>query len=153
MIHIYYGYGKGKTSAAIGLGMRAKGAGKSVSLVQFLKDCNSSELKSVPFDIFKAPGSLPFNPDESYKEWVDAACDYIKSCGSDVIILDEFLDVIPSFIDEEKALSLIGKDCEIVITGHKEIKPLFEKADYITFMDKIKHPYDKGVKARKGIEF
>lgn len=42
---------------------------------------------------------------------------------------------------------------EIVITGHKKVERLFEKADYITFMEKIKHPYDMGVKARKGIEY
>ena len=153
MIHIYYGYGKGKTTAALGLGMRAYGAGKSVNLVQFLKDNKSSELSSVPFDVFKAPDSIPFNPDETYLKWVDGAVEYIKNCKSDVIILDEFLDVVPNFISVENALSLIDKDCEIVITGHKEIEALFEKADYITHMDKIKHPYDKGVKARKGIEF
>lgn len=153
MIHIYYGYGKGKTTAALGLGMRAKGAGKSVSLVQYLKSNKSSELNSVLFDVFSAPESISFNPDESYKKWVEGAAEYIRNCESDIIILDEFLDVIPDFISAESASELISKDAEIVITGHKEIKELFDKADYITHMEKIRHPYDKGVKARKGIEF
>lgn len=154
MIQIYYGYGKGKTTAAIGLGMRAAGAGMKVSLVQFFKDDKSSELKSVPFDVFKAPDSLPFNPGKEYQVWVDSAVDFIKNCKSDIIILDEFLDVIPNFISVETAKELIDKaDSEIVITGHKEIKELFEKSDYITHFEKIKHPYDKGVKAREGIEF
>ena len=50
MIQIYYGFGKGKTTAAIGQGMRAKGAGNTVTLVQFLKDNKSSELSVLPFD-------------------------------------------------------------------------------------------------------
>lgn len=154
MIHVYYGYGKGKTSSAIGAGMRAKGAGKSVFFVQFLKDNKSSELSVLPFDVFSAPESVPFNPGPEYKEWVDKALSAVKDCKSDFIILDEFLDVIPNFVSIDDALSLIKKaDCEIIITGHKEVKELFEKADYLTFFDKIKHPYDKGVKARKGIEY
>ena len=55
MIQIYYGFGKGKTTAAIGQGMRAKGAGNTVTLVQFLKDDKSSELSVLPFDIFNHP--------------------------------------------------------------------------------------------------
>ena len=153
MIHIYYGYGKGKTTAALGLGMRACGAGKSVALVQFFKSNKSSELKSVPFDVFEAPESIPFNPGKEYQEWVDSALEYIEKCNSDVIILDEFIDVIDGFVPLEKALELIEKESEIVITGHREIEALFDRADYITHMDKVKHPFDKGVKARKGIEF
>ena len=72
-----------------------------------------------------------------------------------MIILDEFLDVIDSFVPADKALGILDMlgGREIIITGHKKVKSLFEKADYITFMDKIKHPYDMGVKARKGIEY
>lgn len=155
MIQIYYGFGKGKTTAAIGAGMRACGAGMSVSIVQFLKDCNSSELSVLPFNVFKAPDTLPFNPGDEYQAWIDSAVDFILSCKSDVIILDEFIDVIGSFIEEEKALSILNslKEKEVIITGHKENKILFEAADYITQMKKEKHPYDNGVQARKGIEF
>ena len=154
MIHVYYGFGKGKTSAALGLGMRAKGAGKIVCLVQFLKDNKSSELSQIPFEVFEAPESLPFNPDSSYQPWVDEALRYIKNSKCDVVILDEFLDVIPNFVSIDTALEVINKpDTEIVITGHKEIDEIFKKADYLTHMDKIKHPYDNGIKARKGIEY
>ncbi len=155
MIQIYYGFGKGKTTAAIGQGMRAKGAGNTVTLVQFLKDNKSSELSVLPFDIFNAPDTLPFNPGKEYQAWVDSAIDYIISSKSNMIILDEFLDVIDSFVPADKALGILDmfNGREIVITGHKKVESLFEKADYITFMDKIKHPYDMGVKARKGIEY
>ena len=155
MIQIYYGFGKGKTTAAIGQGMRAKGAGNTVTFVQFLKDNKSSELSVLPFDIFNAPDALPFNPGKGYQAWVDSAIDYILNSKSDMIILDEFLDVIDTFVPLDKALDILDKldGREVIITGHKEIKKLFEKADYITFMDKIKHPYDLGIKARKGIEY
>lgn len=153
MIHIYYGFGKGKTTAALGLGMRAKGAGKSVCLVRFLKDCNSSELNSLPFDILETPEHIPFNPDKSYMNWIEKAIEYINSSNADIIILDEFLDVIPNFISEDKAKRIISKNSEVIITGHKKIERLFEIADYITHMEKVKHPYDRGVKARLGIEF
>ena len=101
MIQIYYGYGKGKTTAAIGAGMRAKGAGMSVLLVQFFKNNKSSELSVLPFDIFKAPDELPFNPGDDYKVWVDSAVDYIKYCDADMVILDEFVDLIPKFLSAE----------------------------------------------------
>ena len=155
MIQIYFGYGKGKTTSALGQGMRAKGAGKNVLLVQFLKNNKSSELAVLPFDIFKSPETLPFNPGKEYQAWVDSAIDYIISSKSNMIILDEFLDVIDSFVPVDKALGILDmlNGREIVITGHKKVEKLFEKADYITFMDKIKHPYDMGVKARKGIEY
>ena len=133
MIQIYYGFGKGKTTAAIGQGMRAKGAGNTVTLVQFLKDNKSSELSVLPFDIFNAPDTLPFNPGKEYQAWVDSAIDYIISSKSNMIILDEFLDVIDSFVPADKALGILDmlNGREIVITGHKKVEKLFEKADYI----------------------
>ena len=110
MIQIYYGYGKGKPTAAIGAGMRAKGAGMSVLLVQFFKNNKSSELSVLPFDIFKAPDELPFNPGDDYKVWVDSAIDYIKHSDADVVILDEFVDLIPKFLSAEQAIDLL---CDI----------------------------------------
>ena len=107
----------------------------------------------LPFDIFEAPDSLPFNPGDEYKEWVDKAVKYIESNDSDMIILDEFLDLIPKFLSADDALNLLRKNKEYILTGHTRIEPLFDKADYITNFQKEKHPYDKGVKARKGIEY
>ncbi|MGN1329507.1 MAG: cob(I)yrinic acid a,c-diamide adenosyltransferase [Eubacterium sp.] len=155
MIEVYYGFGKGKTTAAIGLGMRAVGAGLKVTFVQFLKDNKSSELAVLPFDVFKAPNSLPFNPGKSYQPWVNSALKCIENCESDVIIFDELLDIIGEFVTVDKIMELISNlsDREIVITGHKEIPELFEMSDYITHMEKIRHPFDKGIKARKGIEY
>lgn len=154
MIQIYYGNGKGKTTAAIGAGMRACGAGMHVGMVQFLKNNASNELKSVAFDIFEAPAQLPFHPDKSYCKWVEAAVAWIKKSKKDFIILDEFMDIIDVFLSEDDAIELIDSlDCELVITGHKEHAGLFEKADYITCMMNQKHPFDKGIPARAGIEY
>lgn len=154
MIHIYYGFGKGKTSSALGAGMRAKGAGFDVLLVQFLKDNKSSELKVLPFDIYNAPDSLPFNPDESYEKWVKSAVEYVENSKAQVIILDEFLDIVDKFISLDDAVKLVKNlSGEVIITGHREIKALFDIADYVTYFEKIKHPYDSGVKARRGIEY
>lgn len=155
MIQIYFGYGKGKTTSALGQGMRAKGAGKNVLLVQFLKNNKSSELAVLPFDIFKSPEKLPFNPGKEYQAWVDSALSYIKNSTCDIIILDEFLDVIDTFVSLNDSLDILNclKDKEVIITGHKKIDKLFEKADYITHMEKVKHPYDLGISARKGIEY
>ncbi len=155
MIHIYYGYGKGKTSSAVGAGMRASGAGMSVALVQFLKNSKSSELKAVPFSVFKSPDNLSFNPDSSYRDWINSALEYIKSSDADMIILDEFLDVTGDFVTPEQALEILSlfKNKELIITGHKKVDFLFDTADYITFFEKVKHPFDKGVSARKGIEY
>ncbi len=154
MIHIYYGDGKGKTSAALGLGMRAFGAGKKVAMVQFLKNNQSSELAVLPFAVYEAPQELPFHPDKSYQEWVDGALAYLLESDAEILILDEFLDVIFDFVTEGQAFALLEQcDKEIVVTGHRDIPSLTEKADYITYMQKIRHPYDQGVSARKGIEY
>lgn len=154
MIHIYYGYGKGKTTSALGAGIRAYGAGMSVLLVQFLKDNKSGELSAVPFDVYEAPGSLSFNPDKSYLSWVNSAVEYVKNSDYDLIILDEMLDIVGDFISVNDAVNLLKDiDSELILTGHKEVKEIFQIADYITLLEKIKHPYDKGVQARKGIEY
>lgn len=122
MIQIYYGFGKGKTTAAIGQGMRAKGAGNTVTLVQFLKDNKSSELSVLPFDIFNAPDTLPFNPGKEYQAWVDSAIDYIITSKSNMIILDEFLDVIDSFVPADKALGILD-----MLDGRKLLSQVIRK--------------------------
>lgn len=154
MIHVYCGWGKGKTTCALGCGMRACGAGMNVLLVQFLKDNQSAELKTLPFEIFQAPDSLPFHPGSEYQAWVDSAVRHMKNCSADMMILDEFLDIVGSFISVESAVRLIkGLNAEVIITGHKAVKEILDIADYITLFEKIRHPYDSGEKARRGIEY
>lgn len=153
MIHYYYGFGKGKTSSAVGAGMRAYGAGMSVLFVQFFKDDKSSERSVLPFEIYPCPESLAFNVGEEYKAFVDKAVEYIKTVNCDVIILDEFADLIPRFLSADEMKSIFSFDKEYIITGHNYLNELGDIADYVTRFEKIKHPYDSGVPARKGIEF
>ena len=153
MIHYYYGFGKGKTSSAVGAGMRAYGAGMSVLFVQFFKNDKSSERSVLPFEIYPCPESLPFNVGEEYKAFVEKAVEHIKTVNCDVIILDEFADLIPRFLSADEMKSIFSFDKEYIITGHNYLSVLGDIADYVTRFEKIKHPYDSGVPARKGIEF
>ena len=153
MIHYYYGFGKGKTSSAVGAGMRAYGAGMSVLFVQFFKNDKSSERSVLPFEIYPCPESLPFNVGEEYKAFVDKAVEYIKTVNCDVIILDEFADLIPRFLSADEMKNIFYFEKEYIITGQNYLNELGDIADYVTRFEKIKHPYDSGVPARKGIEF
>lgn len=153
MIHYYYGFGKGKTSSAVGAGMRAYGAGMSVLFVQFFKNDKSSERSVLPFEVYPCPESLAFNVGEEYKAFVEKAVEYIKTVNCDVIILDEFADLIPRFLSVDEMKSIFSFDKEYIITGHNYLNELGDIADYVTRFEKIKHPYDSGVPARKGIEF
>lgn len=158
MIQIYYGSGKGKTTAALGAGLRACGAGLSVSMVQFLKSSSSSELKSAPFYIYPSPDAVPFEFDEEsfeeYKEWLFEAFRFVRECSSDVIILDEALDLVSlGFVSGDDIASFLCDDKEYIITGHEKCSEVFDKADYISKIECERHPYYSGVKARKGFEF
>ena len=166
LLHIYYGDGKGKTTAAVGLAYRCAASGYKVLFTTFLKDKSSGECAiSGPFDV-DVPGFCgkfwwEMTDDEKHctGREVKAQFEKIKTKISDydMVVLDEFLDVISlGCVDENTAVefvkSIYGK-AEIIITGHEKCPALFELADYITEMKKEKHPYDKGVKCRKGIEY
>lgn len=160
MIHIYYGYGKGKTSAALGLALRACGAGKKVDFFSFLKDNSSSE-RFVKCDInfFKNPDEVKFlfnMSEEEKKEYCDFLFSTVENAfnsDADIIVLDEFLDVISLLGKKYVEEISFSPDKEYVITGHIKNDFLFDKADYITEMRKEKHPFDSGVAARRGIEY
>lgn len=153
MIHYYYGFGKGKTSSAIGAGMRAYGAGMSVLFVQFFKDNKSSERSVLPFELAPCPNSLPFNVGDEYKDFVLDTVSKIKNSDKDVIILDEFADLVPRFLSVEDMRALLVGDKEYIVTGHNYLPELADIAHYVTRFEKIKHPYDSGQPARKGIEY
>ena len=166
LLHIYYGDGKGKTTAAVGLAYRCAANGYKVLFTTFLKDKSSGECATLgPFDV-DAPefcGKFWWEMTDDEKvctgREVKTQFEKIKANISkyDMLVLDEFLDVISvGCVDKNTALefvnSIYGK-AEIIITGHEKYPVLFDIADYITEMKKEKHPYDKGVKCRKGIEY
>jgi len=172
LIHIYFGGGKGKTTAALGLALRASGSGKNVVIVQFLKDWKSGELSSLErlqnVTVFrgKASGGV-FVRDMSDAEKAETkaihdenlknALELQRNGKCDMLILDEAIDAYNLGVLDaaafEELLDNKPEPLELVITGHKADEQLLAKADYVTEMVKRKHPYDRGVAARRGIEF
>ena len=168
-IHIYYGDGKGKTTAAVGLAVRAAGSGLKVLFFQFLKDNSSNErkiLEALP-GVTCLPGREPvkfvskMNGDEriEFRHYNNKALDeIIKFFGTiDMLILDEALCALNlEVLSEEKLISFIQhkpRGLEIVMTGPRLPDNLLEMADYVTEVRKVKHQFDLGRSARKGIEF
>ena len=165
MIQCYYGNGKGKTTAAIGQALRMVGAGKKVMMIQFLKDGFSSENKvlekcGIKVLAQKMPAIfVNMNDPEMIKEVTMLVNDLFLMIDEsyDGIILDELLDAIAlNLINEGMVYDYLvdlKDNHEIILTGrmpsHK-IKPIL---DYSSEVKKHKHPYDKGIKARKGIEY
>ncbi len=169
MIHIYCGDGKGKTTAALGLICRHVGTGGKAVLAQFLKSLPTGELASldrlgVPVYRNELPHGFFPNMNEEMKSSVHEMHDQtlaevtrlarLNECS--LLVLDELCAALSlGLIDREKVLSLLddhGK-AELVITGRDPEEELLSRADYITEMKLIKHPYEKGVLARKGIEY
>ena len=166
LLHIYYGDGKGKTTSAIGVAYRCASSGKKVLFTTFLKGKSSGECTfQGPFEVdspefcgkfwWEMSDEEKVSTGREIKLWLDRISSEIEDY--DMLVLDEFLDVISvGCVEENTALDFVkgihGK-AVIVITGHEKISALFELADYITEMKKEKHPYDKGIKCRKGIEY
>ena len=170
MFAIYTGDGKGKTTAALGQGLRAVGSGLKVYMIQFLKGGKTGELKSIEklenFKIFRfeKPRDFVWNLKEDeieelkkeIKEGYDFILKVLENKECDMLIIDEIMAVLAyKFLSIEEALEIINKmgNTEIIMTGRNAPKELIEKADLVTEMKMIKHYFDKGIKARKGIEF
>lgn len=169
MLQIYYGDGKGKTTAAFGLALRAAGRGRRVVIAQFLKSEDSGErrsMESVPrVLLLPLPEHLNFvwNMDvverAEYEEYAGRLLDdtALLAVKNSVLILDEVLgaietDILPaSEIDD--FLAQLPENCEVVLTGRKAPKELLDRADYITEFRMERHPFEKGVQAREGIEY
>lgn len=170
LIHIYYGLGKGKTTAALGLIMRCAGYGGQILLAQFLKGQPTGELttlKKLPnVTVLRAKtlGKFTFQMTPAEKEetrqnqrslW-QSVCRFSKEKKPALIVCDELLDVCRlGFLTEKEVLSFFAEKpekSELVLTGHQPLSALLDRADYVTEMKKIKHPYDRGLMARQGIE-
>lgn len=166
-IHLYTGNGKGKTTAAIGLAIRAVGAEKSVFIAQFVKGMHYSELetlKRIPEIEIRQFGLDCFIKNKPTQKDIDAArigfsevTKIILENSVDVLILDEIcIALYYHLFEEEEVLNLLKvkpKEMEIVLTGRYASKALFEISDLVTEMTEVKHYYNNGVEARKGVEF
>ncbi|GAB4437688.1 MAG: cob(I)yrinic acid a,c-diamide adenosyltransferase [bacterium] len=172
LIHVYTGEGKGKTTASFGLVVRALGHKKKVAIFSFLKDSKTKygemkaferlfpelvyirfENKSPLFDKSVTMEDLKRSVSESFEK----AVEMIEEGDYDLVVFDELNACLRyDLLDKERALSFFKnkpEKLEVVITGRDAIPELVELADYVTEMKMIKHPYTKGIKARKGVEF
>lgn len=169
MIQLYYGEGKGKTTAAFGQALRAAGRGRRVIIAQFLKSEDSGERRSMELVphvlLLPLPEQLPFVfqmdviQRAEYEEFAARLLrDAVLLAEQDsVVVLDEVLGAIETdILPLEAVLDCLGElpeSCEVVITGRKAPAELLERADYITRFQAERHPYDKGIQAREGIEY
>ena len=169
-VHIYCGNGKGKTTAAIGLLTRAAGADKKCLLAQFLKETPTSEIRSLEklgVQTRRAKSDLKkfiFNMTEKEKAEYGAAqqelfrevADAVLSGEYDLVVMDEVLDAVSvGFVSAEDLCALLQKKdrTEIVLTGRTPCASVAALADYHSCIDPVKHPYQQGISARRGIEF
>ncbi|WP_040196677.1 cob(I)yrinic acid a,c-diamide adenosyltransferase [Candidatus Soleaferrea massiliensis] len=170
LVHIYTGDGKGKTTAAVGLAVRARGAGLRVLFIQFLKSRPTSEqlpLQTLGIEVLR-PTSCPkffFEMDEKQKERCvreqqDALCAARQAMlegRCDLIVLDEVLDAVSlGCLDETRLIEMLhnrASGVEVVLTGRGLSDRLGGFADYLSVISAKKHPYEKNMPARLGIEY
>ncbi|MCQ4023082.1 MULTISPECIES: cob(I)yrinic acid a,c-diamide adenosyltransferase [unclassified Ruminococcus] len=169
MLHIYYGTGKGKTTCAVGSAVRAAGQGFKVLFVQLFKTEQSGEravLRATSgIDLTPCPDKLKFtfqmNGEElalekqRYKNLLNEIVEKLPDYN--MIVIDEFFTLADcGFFNTDFLLSYITSiydKKEVILTGHSVDCRFIEFADYATCFDCKKHPYDCGVKPRRGIEY
>lgn len=166
-IHIYYGQGVGKTTRAVGLAVRAAGVGLKVNFIQFMKSGTSGEIlifANIPNIRYQCPGRHPFilsrGPEAIHYDHAAEAFRYAVEAvedGTELLICDEIMNtLIFGLLEKEQVLELMEKcrgKTELVMTGASAPEDLIDRADYVTELRQIKHPYYAGAKARRGIEF
>lgn len=167
MIHLYTGNGKGKTTAALGLALRAAGAGKRVFIAIFVKGKPYSEhelLHKIPGITYKLYGRDCFIMHQPEPADVKAAQHgfrevkkIVSEQDTDMLILDEICIALHyQLINTEefvRFLQQIPGSVEVVMTGRYAPEALYEISDLITEMQEVKHYYQQGIEARKGIEY
>ena len=171
LVHLYFGDGKGKTTAAAGLALRAVSAGMSVFIVQFLKSRASGEIKileSLPgVTVLRGKSGKNFvsamSEDEKRATKAISDRNFLSAMSAasagvcEMLILDEICAAWNENLIEhslvERFLSSRPENTEIVLTGRNPPELFIKSADYCTEFKKIKHPFDRGLAAREGIEY
>lgn len=171
LTHIYTGDGKGKTTAAVGLATRALGSGLKVLYCSFHKRpekygyTEMDSLKKLGAQVFnfaKGHPHLDKSIDENeirqqVPEAINTLTELLKTNRVDMLILDEILiSVRDNYLDEAVLIDFIKNKpphTELVLTGRRATEKVMELADYVSFVQKIKHPYDQGIFSRAGIEY
>ncbi len=170
LIHIYCGDGKGKTTAAMGLAVRCAGRGKKVLITQFLKDNSSGEIsileniknitieKGEPvtkFFKFMSPEEQTITKSEHSRRFKNIIYKAVSD-NYDILILDEIIAGINLELIELNDLIEFLKNkpqgLEVVMTGRNPNEKLIDISDYVSEIKAVKHPYEKGIGSRIGIE-
>ncbi|MFC1967591.1 cob(I)yrinic acid a,c-diamide adenosyltransferase [Chloroflexota bacterium] len=169
LVYIFTGNGKGKTTAALGAVLRALGHGLKVYIVFFMKGdypygeyetlsrLPGVEVASFGFRTLTDPANVKPEEIEQAEKALDAARQAVVSGKYDMVVMDEVnVALAMNLIKLDEVKSLIKdkpKNLELILTGRYAETGLIEMADLVTEMVKVKHPYDAGVPARKGIEY
>jgi cob(I)alamin adenosyltransferase len=169
LVQIFTGNGKGKTTAALGTILRAAGHGLKILIVFFMKGNYSygeySTLNKLPnvdftnfgFPYLTDPANIKPEEREQARLALTTAREGVLSGNYDLVVLDEVnVAVYFKLLEPEDVMQLI-KDkpdhVELILTGRYADARLIDMADLVTEMVKVKHPFDKGIKARKGVEY
>ena len=169
---VYTGKGKGKTTAALGLALRATGYDKKICMIQFIKgswhygEMDSTKKLEPEFEMVAiGKGFVGIIDDKSpkedhekvAKEAIRISNEKIQSGKYDIVILDEINYAVNlNLITVDDVLKLIKskpENIDLVLTGNYAKEEVMEIADLVTEMKEIKHPFQKGIKAKKGIDF
>lgn len=171
LIHLYCGTGKGKTTASVGLIARAAGHGRRVLLVQFLKDGHSGEIESLRLlpgvqilagqvttkFTYQMDGEERTATRTLHESFFHQAVENARAGLIDLLVLDEVLGAINTgLLPHEEVLDFLRTKpagLEVVLTGRDPTSQLLAHADYISEIQCIRHPYQRGICAREGIEF
>ena len=175
LVQIYTGDGKGKTTAAFGLALRAAGQGNKVLIYQFLKPPSLDigerfalklgaarirvEALDVPWDMSKSPGDekAVARTRIAVSEVLERLAETAEKRFYDVLILDEIVYCLSQHLamldDLKRIIDRRDSRVEIVMTGRNAPQELIALADLVTEMNSIKHPFDSGFSARRGIDY
>lgn len=172
IVLVYTGKGKGKTTAALGIVLRAVGHGLKVLMVQFIKgewfygELSSSKRLEPEFEMIAAGKGFIgiLDDDHEFEEHKKAAGEAISlahakiiSNSYDIVILDEINYAINlKLVASDQVLRLIEikpKKTSLVLTGNYAPKEIIQIADLVTEMNEIKHPFKRGIRAKKGIDY
>ncbi len=169
LIQVYTGDGKGKTTAALGLALRAAGHGLRTYIGQFMKGVDYGELHAVarlaPLVTIEQYGQPSFIHAEQVtpedirlaREGLQKARAAMLSGEYDIVVLDEVCVALHfNLLPLDEVLALLEEkpgQVELLLTGRRAPQALIRRADLVTEMREVKHPYRQGVPARKGIEY
>lgn len=169
LVQVYTGNGKGKTTAALGLALRAAGSNMKTYMGQFLKGQHYGELESIkqlsPLIKIEQFGLNSWvhvdnvNPEQitAAQEGMLKASEALLSGEYDLVILDEInIALYFGVVTEKEILELINEkpdSVELVMTGRNAPQSIIDRADLVTEMKEVKHPFNNGIQARQGIEY